>query len=107
MTQQYTRTRKSFGRSASSGMACWILLSAIRIYSSSGTDEGESSKPWLYLKLTSHCLLPRICPGRHFADDLLYITIATVLHVFDIRPPLDEGGQPIHIKYEQTDALVT
>nr|BED43012.1 cytochrome P450 monooxygenase [Trametes versicolor] len=49
----------------------------------------------------------RICPGRHFADDLLYITIATVLHVFDIGPPLDEGGQPIKVKYEQTDALVT
>lgn len=88
-------------------MACQTRMSAIRIYLSSGTDEGQSSKPWLYLKLTFHRLLPRICPGRHFADDLLYITIATVLHIFDIGPPLDEGGQPVKIKYEQTDALVT
>lgn len=52
-------------------------------------------------------LMRRICPGRHFADDALYITIASVLHVFDIGPPRDEGGQPIRIKYEQTDGLIT
>ncbi|EIW59559.1 cytochrome P450 [Trametes versicolor FP-101664 SS1] len=49
----------------------------------------------------------RICPGRHFADDALYITIASVLHVFDIGPPLDGSGQPIHVKYEQTDGVIT
>jgi len=31
----------------------------------------------------------RICPGRHFAVDVLWLTIANMLSVFDILPPID------------------
>ncbi|KAI0697621.1 cytochrome P450 [Cerioporus squamosus] len=36
----------------------------------------------------------RICPGRYFAQAGLFITVASVLHVFDITPPLDDQGPP-------------
>ncbi|OCH88065.1 CyP450 monooxygenase [Obba rivulosa] len=37
----------------------------------------------------------RICPGRFFADATLYINMACILHVFDIKPSLDEWGHPV------------
>ncbi|OJT02970.1 O-methylsterigmatocystin oxidoreductase [Trametes pubescens] len=39
----------------------------------------------------------RICPGRHFANDALFITVASVLHVFNIEPPLGPDGKPAHV----------
>ncbi|KAH9903302.1 cytochrome P450 [Cubamyces lactineus] len=49
----------------------------------------------------------RKCPGRHFADAILYIIIATMLHVFDMSPPLDENGRPIPINYEQSHGFIS
>ncbi|KAI0092430.1 cytochrome P450 [Irpex rosettiformis] len=34
----------------------------------------------------------RICPGRHFAKDSAFLVFASMLHVFDIMPSIDEGG---------------
>ncbi|EIN09719.1 cytochrome P450 [Punctularia strigosozonata HHB-11173 SS5] len=34
----------------------------------------------------------RICPGRFFADDSLFLTISSVLHVFSIRKPLKSAS---------------
>ncbi|KAI0350838.1 O-methylsterigmatocystin oxidoreductase [Trametes cingulata] len=39
----------------------------------------------------------RICPGRHFANDALFITVASVLHVFNIEAPLGEDGKPVRV----------
>ncbi|KAI0705408.1 cytochrome P450 [Earliella scabrosa] len=49
----------------------------------------------------------RICPGRYLALDNLFINAASVLHVFDIGPPLGEGGQPIKIKPEMSDGFLS
>ncbi|KAI0643133.1 CyP450 monooxygenase [Trametes meyenii] len=49
----------------------------------------------------------RICPGRHHALASLFLAIASILHVFDIGLPLDEDGQPIQIKYEPSDELLS
>ncbi|KAJ3008327.1 hypothetical protein NUW54_g3194 [Trametes sanguinea] len=49
----------------------------------------------------------RICPGRHFAEAGLFIAIASVLHVFEIVPPLDEDGRPVNIEYEQRHGLLS
>ncbi|TFK92562.1 cytochrome P450 [Polyporus arcularius HHB13444] len=49
----------------------------------------------------------RVCPGRHFAGESLFITMASLLHCFDIGPPLDERGQPIIIVPEWTDGLLS
>ncbi|KAI0659807.1 cytochrome P450 [Cubamyces menziesii] len=49
----------------------------------------------------------RICPGRHFAEDALFINIASVLHVFDILPAVDECGKPIPVEYTATSGLIS
>ncbi|KAI0638607.1 CyP450 monooxygenase [Trametes polyzona] len=48
----------------------------------------------------------RICPGRHFADASLFIIVASVLHSFDIRPPLDASGKPAHVEPRVTADLL-
>lgn len=35
----------------------------------------------------------RICPGRFFADATVWLTIATVLAVFDMGPYVDPGSR--------------
>lgn len=37
----------------------------------------------------------RICPGRHFAHDFLWVAIAQILAMFRIERALDEHGEPI------------
>ena len=36
-----------------------------------------------------------ICVGRHFAKDVAFITIATVLHLYTVYPSVDEHGRPL------------
>ncbi|KAI0350845.1 O-methylsterigmatocystin oxidoreductase [Trametes cingulata] len=40
----------------------------------------------------------RICPGRYFADEAVFATVASLLHVFNIEPPLDDAGKPVPVK---------
>lgn len=40
----------------------------------------------------------RVCPGRHFATDALFIFIASFLHVFDIQPRTGADGRPEKIE---------
>ncbi len=47
----------------------------------------------------------RICPGRYFAQAGLFITVASVLHVFDITSPLDDHGCPVQITHGMEDGL--
>ncbi|KAI9058138.1 cytochrome P450 [Trametes sanguinea] len=49
----------------------------------------------------------RICPGRHYADGVLFMLIASVLHVFEIYPPLDEHGHPVKVEHVQSHGLVS
>ncbi len=35
------------------------------------------------------------------------MTVASVLHVFDITPPLDEQGRPIQLRQGMTDGLTS
>ena len=49
----------------------------------------------------------RFCPGRHFGDASLFITMALVLHVFDITPPVDEKGEVIKIEPRMEDKFVS
>ncbi|KAI0631054.1 CyP450 monooxygenase [Trametes polyzona] len=48
----------------------------------------------------------RICPGRHFADASLFIIVSSVLHAFDIAPPLDAHGEPIKLERKVTADLL-
>ncbi|KAJ8501509.1 hypothetical protein ONZ45_g12126 [Pleurotus djamor] len=36
----------------------------------------------------------RVCPGRHLAESLLWLSLASILTVFDILPAVDESGSP-------------
>ncbi|KAK7688956.1 hypothetical protein QCA50_007647 [Cerrena zonata] len=36
----------------------------------------------------------RICPGQYLASNMLFLTMASVLHVFNITPTLGEDGKP-------------
>ena len=44
---------------------------------------------------TSLTTMQRICPGRHLAKDMAFLLMASVLHVFDILPLLDENGDEL------------
>ena len=47
-----------------------------------------------------------MCPGRYFAQNGLFINIASVLHVFDITPPVDEHGKVIEVEPRITNGVV-
>lgn len=48
---------------------------------------------------------PRLCPGKHFAQTTMWLTIATVLSVFDIRPYVDpETGMELLPNTQDTDS---
>ncbi|KAI0330737.1 cytochrome P450 [Cubamyces sp. BRFM 1775] len=49
----------------------------------------------------------RICPGRYFADNSLFINIACLLHVFDIKLAVDEHGAAIPVEYSVTSGLAS
>ncbi|PIL24713.1 cytochrome P450 [Ganoderma sinense ZZ0214-1] len=48
----------------------------------------------------------RMCPGRYFALNGLFINIASALHVFAITPPVDENGVGIMVEPQVTDGLL-
>ncbi|KAL5497934.1 hypothetical protein ACEPAH_2865 [Sanghuangporus vaninii] len=48
----------------------------------------------------------RICPGRFFAENSVFIGIASVLAVFDISKVLDEHGVPISPVEDYTSAII-
>ncbi|KAF7911779.1 uncharacterized protein EAE98_011894 [Botrytis deweyae] len=39
----------------------------------------------------------RICPGRHFARDIIWVVVAQLLWSFDIKAGLSETGKPVPI----------
>ncbi|EIN04655.1 CyP450 monooxygenase [Punctularia strigosozonata HHB-11173 SS5] len=49
----------------------------------------------------------RICPGRWFSGQALFITVATVLAVFDIKAPVDEAGHPKKLKASMTTGVIS
>ncbi|KAF9002580.1 cytochrome P450 [Cyathus striatus] len=49
----------------------------------------------------------RICPGRYMSDNSLYIIIVTLLAAYDIKPPLDEGGNEVKLSHEVTSGILS
>ncbi|KAI0770762.1 putative CyP450 monooxygenase [Irpex lacteus] len=49
----------------------------------------------------------RICPGRHLAKDNAFFMIASVLHVFDVVPALDEHGKQLDPSVQMTTGLLS
>ena len=44
-----------------------------------------------------HASFFRICAGRYFAKQSLFLTISSVLSAFNIRPACDENGSPVEL----------
>ncbi|KAH9929126.1 cytochrome P450 [Epithele typhae] len=49
----------------------------------------------------------RICPGRHYAESDIFLTMAHIIHVFDIRPPVDEDGREVAIEPRMVNGFVS
>ncbi|KAF9449842.1 cytochrome P450 [Macrolepiota fuliginosa MF-IS2] len=67
-------------------------------YLKDGQPNSEVRDPWNFAFGYGR----RVCPGRHMGDASLFITIASVLSVFDIKPPLDDEGRPATLGAEFT-----
>ncbi|KAJ7714913.1 cytochrome P450 [Mycena metata] len=48
----------------------------------------------------------RICPGRHMATSSIWITVVSILAMFDITKEIGEDGQPIEPSYEYGGGLI-
>ncbi|KAL5514754.1 hypothetical protein ACEPAG_2070 [Sanghuangporus baumii] len=48
----------------------------------------------------------RICPGRHFADNSVFIGVASVLSAFHITKALDQNGRPITPEIDYTPHFI-
>ena len=46
----------------------------------------------------------RICPGRHFANDGLFLTFVSILSVYNIRPAVDDAGSLLPVTADTPDA---
>lgn len=44
----------------------------------------------------------RVCPGRPFAEASLFIIAASLLHAFEIGPPLDASGAPQKLEHKDS-----
>lgn len=51
-------------------------------------------------------LYRRVCPGKRVADSSLFISIAMLVAVFDIKKAKDETGREIVPKYEYSPGAV-
>jgi hypothetical protein len=49
----------------------------------------------------------RICPGRHMATSILWITIASILSTFDIRKAVGKDREVVEPTYEYFPGLVS
>ncbi|KAL1941769.1 hypothetical protein VTO73DRAFT_6769 [Trametes versicolor] len=49
----------------------------------------------------------RICPGRHFAESSLFLTVSSVLHTLSVTAPLDATGKPQRPKVKMTAGFVS
>ena len=58
------------------------------------------------IHLTDSVHLPSICPGRHFADNSIFLMVACLLAVYDIKPPVDDQGNAIKLIPDFSNGLV-
>ncbi|KAJ2919402.1 hypothetical protein MD484_g974, partial [Candolleomyces efflorescens] len=49
----------------------------------------------------------RICPGRHFSNDGLFLMAASLLATFDITAPRDANGNAIPMNLEETSSTIS
>src|ERR1700761_5305053 len=50
---------------------------------------------------------PRICPGRYLAENTLFITVSSILHVFGVARVKDAMGNEIEVSGNFWSALIS
>ena len=58
------------------------------------------------MHLTDSEHLPSICPGRHLADNSIFLMVACLLAVYDIKPPVDDQGNAIKLKPDFSNGIL-
>lgn len=48
----------------------------------------------------------RVCPGRHFAQDMLWLAAANILAAFEIKKAVDLSGQIVEPSGEYTSGML-
>ena len=48
----------------------------------------------------------RICPGKKFAEASLFVAVASILFLFQVKKVRDEHGNEIDPVYEVTDSTL-
>lgn len=49
--------------------------------------------------------LPRVCPGRFFAESEMWLTMANLLAAFDLKLPVDRNGHEFTPEVEFTSGF--
>jgi len=67
-----------------------------------GKSSGSVKKKIDYVKITERFPSCRQCPGKYLVFDLLFITVATFMAVFDVRP-----SEPIELSNSTSGIAVS
>jgi hypothetical protein len=59
-----------------------------------------------YLTIFSLTPVSRICPGRHVATSSIWITIVSVLAMFDITEEVGEDVHTVELSYEYEGGII-
>lgn len=102
---QWTQKLKIFtGRSATTHLRTPIPKYSTQTGSSThlfqshlllGSAEGKSTRPLIGIHIQSRIYASRICPGNQFAESMLFITMSTMLYIFDLKPFRNEKGREV------------
>lgn len=62
----------------------------------------------LLVSLRVHYHLPwsRICPGQYYAEAVVFINIASILHIFDVSSPQARNGPPVINEMRASDGYL-
>ena len=48
----------------------------------------------------------RICPGRYFASDVIWLTVASILSVFEVKEHIDKEGHDVELGENYASGLL-
>ncbi|KIJ60731.1 hypothetical protein HYDPIDRAFT_98167 [Hydnomerulius pinastri MD-312] len=73
-----------------------------RFLNADGTENGEVLDP----ATAAFGYGRRICPGRFMADATIWVSVACILTVFNIRPGKDKNGEPVNVEAEFQSGMI-
>lgn len=104
-TRRYIPTQKYLGQSASSRTDARTIAT-----SHLATEGGQyyfSSQSSLGHSCAHGAMSNRVCPGRWFATEAVWVAIVSILASFDIVPSMDKQGKPKPVTIDCTTGAVS